>query len=532
MYLRVTGLLIVVPVSKEVSGHVFTCYMSFAWSACTKGCEWSCIYVLQVFWLKCLFQGKWAVMYLRVTGLLIEVPVRREVSGHVFTCYRSFDWSACTKGGEQSCIYVLQVFWLKWLYQGKWTVMYLRLTGLLIEVPVPREVSGHVFKCYMSFDWSACTKGSERSCIYVLHVFWLKCLYQGKWTVMYLRVTGLLIELLVPSVAVMYLRVTGLLMEVPVPREVSAHVFRCYRSFDWSDCTKGSERSCIDVLQVFWLKCLYQGKWVVMYYVLHVFWLKWLYQGKWVVMYLRVTGLLIEVTLPREVSGHVFTCYRSFDWSACTKGSERSCIYVLQVFWLKCLYQGKWVVMYLRVTCLLIEVTVPREVSGRVFTCYRYRFWLLQRFWYLTLELFGQWSIFFSFPFFFFFIQFNIISSIWHMAFYGRTQKLCMSNVNEYYKYIFMLLLLFLTENNQGLELKLCAKNFKLKWVVLTLIINIFNIPQIITSSVHDLTHIIEHRLLSQSQDAIIIFVSYFSKTFRGCQRFYQPMHSCRAYRL
>jgi hypothetical protein len=30
MYLRVTGLLIVVPVSKEVSGHVFTCYMSFA----------------------------------------------------------------------------------------------------------------------------------------------------------------------------------------------------------------------------------------------------------------------------------------------------------------------------------------------------------------------------------------------------------------------------------------------------------------------------------------------------------------------
>jgi hypothetical protein len=30
-------------------------------------------------------------MYLRVTGLLIEVLVRREVSGHVFTCYRSFD---------------------------------------------------------------------------------------------------------------------------------------------------------------------------------------------------------------------------------------------------------------------------------------------------------------------------------------------------------------------------------------------------------------------------------------------------------
>jgi hypothetical protein len=30
-------------------------------------------------------------MYLRVTGLLIEVPVRREVRGHVFTCYMSFD---------------------------------------------------------------------------------------------------------------------------------------------------------------------------------------------------------------------------------------------------------------------------------------------------------------------------------------------------------------------------------------------------------------------------------------------------------
>jgi hypothetical protein len=30
-------------------------------------------------------------MYLRVTGLLIKVTVRREVSGHVFPCYSSFD---------------------------------------------------------------------------------------------------------------------------------------------------------------------------------------------------------------------------------------------------------------------------------------------------------------------------------------------------------------------------------------------------------------------------------------------------------
>jgi hypothetical protein len=30
-------------------------------------------------------------------------------------------------------------------------------------------------------------------------------------------------------------------------------------------------------------------------------------------MYLGVTGPLIEVTVPREVSGHVFRCYRSFD---------------------------------------------------------------------------------------------------------------------------------------------------------------------------------------------------------------------------
>jgi hypothetical protein len=30
-------------------------------------------------------------MYLRVTGLVIEVPVPREVNSHVFTCYRSFD---------------------------------------------------------------------------------------------------------------------------------------------------------------------------------------------------------------------------------------------------------------------------------------------------------------------------------------------------------------------------------------------------------------------------------------------------------
>jgi hypothetical protein len=30
-------------------------------------------------------------MYLRATGLLIEVPVPGEMSGHVFTCYRSFD---------------------------------------------------------------------------------------------------------------------------------------------------------------------------------------------------------------------------------------------------------------------------------------------------------------------------------------------------------------------------------------------------------------------------------------------------------
>jgi hypothetical protein len=293
-----------------VSGHVFTCYRSCSWSTCTKGGEQSCIYVLQVFWLKWLYQWKWTVMYLRLTGLLIEVPVPREVSGHVFKYYMSFDWSACSKVSEHSCIYVLQVFWLKCLYQ----------------------VSGHVFTCYRSFDWSACTKGSERSCIYVLQVFWLKWLYQGKW-------------------AVMYLRVTGLLIEVTVPREVSGHVLTYYMSFDWSACTKGSEWSCI--------------------YVLHVFWLKWLYQGMWAVMYLRATGLLIEVPVPREVSSHVFTCYRSFDWSACTKGSERSCIYVLQVLWLKYLYQGRWTVMYLRVTGLLIEVTVPGEVNGDVFTSYR-----------------------------------------------------------------------------------------------------------------------------------------------------------------
>ena len=226
-------------------------------------------------------------MYFRVTVLLIELPVPREVSGHVFACYRSFDWSACTRGNERSCIYVLQVFWLKYLYQGKWAVMYLRVTCLLIEVTVPREVTGHVFMCYRTFDWSACTK----------------------WAVMYLRVTGLLIEVPVRrEVRVMYLRVTGLLIQVPVPREVSGHVFVCYRSFDWSSCTKGSERSCIYVLQVFWLKCLYQGKWTV--------------------MHLRNTGLLIDVTVPMVVSGHVFTCYRSFDSD-----------------WEK---QGPWVVWYIQ----------------------------------------------------------------------------------------------------------------------------------------------------------------------------------------
>ena len=152
MYFRVTVLLIELPVPREVSGHVLPCYSSFDWIDCTKGSERSCICVLQVFWLKCLYQGKWAVMYLRVTGLLIEVPVPREVSGHVFTCYMSFDWSDCTKGSERSCIYVLQVFWLKCLYQGKWTVMHLRNTGLLIDVTVPMVVSGHVFTCYRSFD--------------------------------------------------------------------------------------------------------------------------------------------------------------------------------------------------------------------------------------------------------------------------------------------------------------------------------------------------------------------------------------------
>jgi hypothetical protein len=50
-------------------------------------------------------------MYFRVTVLLIELPVPREVSGHV-----------------------------------------LRVTVLLIELTVPREVSGHVFACYRSFD--------------------------------------------------------------------------------------------------------------------------------------------------------------------------------------------------------------------------------------------------------------------------------------------------------------------------------------------------------------------------------------------
>jgi hypothetical protein len=50
---------------------------------------------------------------------------------------------------------------------------------------------------------------------------------------MYLRVTCLLIEVPVPrEVRVMYLCVTGLLMEVSAPREVSGHIFTCYRSFD------------------------------------------------------------------------------------------------------------------------------------------------------------------------------------------------------------------------------------------------------------------------------------------------------------
>jgi hypothetical protein len=160
----------------------------------TNESERSCIYVLQVIWLKCLYRVKWAVMYLRVTGL-----------------------------------------WLKCLYPGKWAVMYLRVTCLLIELHVPREVGGHVFTWYRSFDWSDCTKGSEQSCIYVLQVFLLKCLCERKWTVLYLRVTDLLIvEVHVPKeVSGHVLRVTVLLIELTVPREVSGHVFACYRSFDW-----------------------------------------------------------------------------------------------------------------------------------------------------------------------------------------------------------------------------------------------------------------------------------------------------------
>jgi hypothetical protein len=50
---------------------------------------------------------------------------------------------------------------------------------------------------------------------------------------MYLRVTCLLIEMPVPrEVRVMYLRVTCLLIEVTVPREMTGHVFMCYRTFD------------------------------------------------------------------------------------------------------------------------------------------------------------------------------------------------------------------------------------------------------------------------------------------------------------
>jgi hypothetical protein len=50
---------------------------------------------------------------------------------------------------------------------------------------------------------------------------------------MYLRVTCLLIEVPVPrEVRVMYLRVSCLLIEVAVLREVIGHVFTCYRSFD------------------------------------------------------------------------------------------------------------------------------------------------------------------------------------------------------------------------------------------------------------------------------------------------------------
>jgi hypothetical protein len=103
-------------------------------------------------------------MYLRVTGLLIEVHVPREVSGHVFTCYRSFTSSKC---GGINLGFWAQNFSLSETMQSTEfstkissifsqasikTSMYLRVTCLLIEVHVRREVSGHVFTCYMSFD--------------------------------------------------------------------------------------------------------------------------------------------------------------------------------------------------------------------------------------------------------------------------------------------------------------------------------------------------------------------------------------------
>jgi hypothetical protein len=131
---------------------------------CTKGSERSCIYVLQFFWLNCLYQGKRAVMYFRVTVLLIELPVPREVSGHVFACYRSFDWSACTNGSERSCIYVLQVFWLKYLYQGKWAVMYYINTWPVTSLGTVTSIKRHATRKYMTSHFPWYRQSNQKTC--------------------------------------------------------------------------------------------------------------------------------------------------------------------------------------------------------------------------------------------------------------------------------------------------------------------------------------------------------------------------------
>ena len=319
---------------------VLLCICLLYWSACTKHGECTVVYMFVI--LKCLYQA-WRV-YCCVYVCYIEVPVPSMES--VLLCIYLLYWSACTKHGECTVVYIFVI--LKCLYQA-WRV-YCCVYVCYIEVPVPSMES--VLLCICLLYWSACTKHGECTVVYMFVI--LKCLYQA-WR--------------------LYCCVYVCYIEVPVPSMES--VLLCICLLYWSACTKHGECTvvymfvilkclCMEsvllcIYLLYWSACTKHGECTVVYMFVI---LKCLYQA-WRV-YCCVYICYIEVPAPSMES--VLLCIYLLYWSACTKHGECTVVYMFVI--LKCLHQA-WRV-YCCVYICYIEVPAPSMESVLLCICLLY----------------------------------------------------------------------------------------------------------------------------------------------------------------